>query len=247
MKGWQALAACLDVVTLRVEPGTETIPLQGLTDPAILVPLVERFGRSYPEGDRRAVASMWVKYYGRMVLSPLIACSVRDRAALLDPIGGVSLILTGNLPYGLLIPASPAPDRTLERIYGTGLRDHMAAVFDALHAGFRLSPRVSWANAGVLADHVLGALLDDPELGARAREDREQVIAARINPWFPVHNPLFEPVRIIPVEVDGRTVAHKQQRVCCIRDRIPDMPLCGNCPKLRGPVLQRMLREATFS
>ncbi|WP_207461504.1 siderophore-iron reductase FhuF [Azospirillum sp. SYSU D00513] len=247
MKGWQAVAACLEVVTMRADPGVETVPLRRLAEPETVVPLVQRFGRAYPEGDRRAVASMWVKYYCRMVLSPLIAFSLRDRSALLEEENEPALILAGRLPYGLLLPRLPSPGRTLDDIYGTGLRDHMAPVFAALADGFGLSPRVSWANAGVIADHVLTTLAEDPEpddpgLAARAREDRAAVIAARTTSWFPDGNPLYEPVRTVEVALDGRLVRHRQQRVCCIRDLVPGMPLCGNCPKLKGDALEAVLR-----
>jgi ferric iron reductase protein FhuF len=245
MNGWQALAACLEVVTMRVDAGVETVPLRSLSDPQSLAPLVERFGRSYPDGDRRAVASIWVKYYCRMVLSPLIAFSLRDRSAMLVTPDGdqdAALVMTGPLPYGLLLPSPPAAGQPLELIYGTGLRDHMAPVFDALQLAFRLSPRVSWANAGLVADHILTTLSTDSDLGARAQEDRELLIGARANPWFPTRNPLFEPVRTIDIILDGRPIRHRQQRVCCIRDRIPEMPLCGNCPKLKGAALEAILR-----
>lgn len=204
-----------------------------------LAPALAVYGARYPGGDPRAAASEWTKAYFRNVLPLLVAPAFVGVCIAAAP-DDVWVRLDGGGPTAAFLrdpcvvraaPGGPVPaGGDLERLYATLLGRHVAAVVTAVGAASGLAPRVVWSNAGALLAFVYRTAAGRPELAAAARHDAAVLGAAEV-PWFDGRNPLFEPVRAIPVGIPGLPPVAHVRRVCCLRDRLGE-PLCLSCPRV---------------
>lgn len=222
-------------------PPPDAVPLDRLTDAATLDTMLASVAGKYLGGDPRAIASLWVKLQCRAVLAPMTAMllrATRDGGPAPCPVG---LVLQGGQPAGLAL--SPDGLADADALAAAMLRDHLAAVFDAIRLRTRLSPRVSWSNAGNLLEWALARFAADPRFALAASYWMDVLIIPRRNRFFPVRNPLHIPIRTVAVQVDGASIPHRQRVVCCLRDRLPGLPLCTTCPRLSPEALADLARR----
>lgn len=231
-------AWCMERAAMPPTPGA--VPLERLTDAATLDAMLAPVAGQYPGGDSRGIASLWVKLQCRAVLAPMTAIllrATRDGGPTPRPVG---LVLQDGQPAGLAL--SPDGLADADAFAAAVLQDHLAPVFDAIRLRTGLSSRVSWSNAGNLLEWALTRFEADPHLGPAASYWRDVLIAPHRNRLFPVRNPLHAPVRTVTVRVDGTSIPHRQRVVCCLRDRLPSLPLCTTCPRLSQEALADLAR-----
>lgn len=211
------------------EPGVSTLSTSDLLDHQTLGQLLSRFACTYgKDADRKAVASIWSKYYFSSISIPTLAAN---------------LLLEYDLPV--------APDQLrlefsekgqAERVWlahgGEPLRSHASmerfqALFDGhcmplievLASLSGLSPKVFWSNLGHYVEYVGRTCCHSSSCAGAGNPLLDFLDTRRLPDGR--RNPLYQPVRYL--DLGGETPA-RVRRLCCVRYRNPDEPLCDGCP-----------------
>ncbi|MDN3522217.1 siderophore-iron reductase FhuF [Halomonas ramblicola] len=210
-------------------PDAASLTGSALLDRDALSEPLWRFTASLGEGaDRKAAISIWSKYLFSLVAIPT---------------------LTANLLLGVDLPVRPERLRLELGERGEVVRlwlchggrplasraDHerFAMLFDALCEPFietlaslsGLSPKVFWSNLGHYVEYAGRTCSQHPEFPG-AGEPLLRFLELRALPDGR-RNPLYQPVRYLDV---GAERPARVRRLCCLKYRLPDEPLCGGCP-----------------
>ena len=224
------------VLRLHAEEAA-VIPLGRLLEEG-LPELLEGYGGD-PGLDRRALLSVWSKYYFSRLIPPVVAASLLLRWRLPVAVDQLGLVLNeARLPAAFVLPHGGeafADDHSdlLEPL----VRENLRPFIEGACAQIRLSPKVLWSNAGNYLEWFAGELRKvRPQPGSLPPFEHwlEQPCDAQGE-----RNPLFKPVIYVELPLAGgveRTSWQwRQRRVCCIRYRLPEEELCSNCPLLKDP------------
>ncbi|SFH52182.1 siderophore-iron reductase FhuF [Modicisalibacter xianhensis] len=200
-----------------------------LFSPERLEQVLARFATCFSVDDRRAVASMWTKWYFHLVLQPSLAANV---------------LLERELPLGLdemhvVLDAHGRPERLCLRHDGlplasfktehrfAGMMAHLSTVIDVLAQLSGAAPRVFWSNVGSSIDYYLSQLESHPAMWPGMTDACWQLLERR-ELDDGQRNPLFQPVRHVTGE-DG--TLQRVRKLCCLRYLIPELGDCGDyCP-----------------
>jgi 2Fe-2S ferredoxin len=146
----------------------------------------------------------------------LIDLSARPRIAVRQAI--VAAIEGDDIEGALLVPDQTA---LLERIDAWLLRDTALRLIDGLRSVVRVGQRHLWGNFAVgIADAALRMANRDPS--TRADEDRDL--------FFASHADLAAHVELIAVPDGlGSNLTFAIRHNCCLRFKLPDVPICVNC------------------
>ncbi|MCL7939887.1 siderophore-iron reductase FhuF [Halomonas sp. ATCH28] len=210
-------------------PAADSCPTRELLDPAYLDALLSRFGAQYPQGDRRAVASLWSKWHFSSLCGHGLAANLLLERDL--PLGLDELHLQQSpegQTTGLVLRHAGRPLAELDSPsrFATLLDGHLTPLVEALAAATGASPKVFWSNAGNYFEYFAGALGDHPMAAPDVGEPAEALMASRTLPDGR-RNPLYRPVRYVEGD-DG--APRRLRRLCCIRYLIDELGVCGNCP-----------------
>ncbi|HET7371053.1 MAG TPA: siderophore-iron reductase FhuF [Gammaproteobacteria bacterium] len=206
----------------------DTVTAAELFTTAGLDAVLARGAALYPAGDRRALLSLWSRYYfGAVIYLPVAANLVLGRALplALDDLG-VVLAETGEVTQLVLAhDGEPVRQRRAPERFAALLDDNLAPAIAAMAPHVRLSPRVLWSNAGHYFHYLSEALASMPGLP----EDVHQLAGFMRQRHLPDgrRNPLFEPVREV---ADAEGLPHMLRRLCCIQFRLEGLGYCDNCP-----------------
>ena len=215
--------------TVGQAPAVGTVPAYRLAESAYLVELLKRFGAQYPRGDRRAVASLWSKWHFSALIGHGLAARLLLGRELPLSLEALSLTLSpaGQTTGFQLAHAGQAIDEPPGSVRFAALLDgHLAPLIATLAAVSEASPRVFWSNAGSYVAHFAEALETHPLAAPGACAAAQTLMTERTWPDGR-RNPLYQPVRRVNGE-DG--TPHQVRRVCCLRYRIEELDVCGNCP-----------------
>lgn len=205
------------------------IPARELLDPAYLAALLERFGAPYPQGDRRAVASLWSKWHFSLLAAHSLAADLLLGREL--PLGLDDLHLQQSdegQTTGLILAHAGRPLKKLDphSRFATLLDGHLTPLIETLASTSGASPRVFWGNAGNYLEYFIEALASHPMASAEATHTARELLAAHHLPDGR-RNPLYRPVRYVECEAEA---PRRVRRLCCIRYLIDELDVCGNCP-----------------
>ena len=217
--------------------GESVLPLGRLLEEG-LPDLLDSYGGD-PGLDRRALLSVWSKYYFSRLIPPVVAAALLLRWRLPLAVDQLGLVLNEDrVPEAFVLPhageafAADHPD-VLQPLVLENLRPFI----EGACAQIRVSPKVLWSNAGNYLEWFVGELRKvRPQAGALPPFEHwlEQPTDAE-----GARNPLFKPVIYVELPLaEGAEPASwqwRQRRVCCIRYRLPDQELCSNCPLLKDP------------
>lgn len=215
-------------------PPDDALPASQLFESATLERVLARFATGFSVDDRRAVASLWSKWYFHLVLQPSLAANVLLERELPLTLDAMHLVLDDHgQPKRLCLPHDGRPLDTLdpERRFA-GLLSHLSTVIELLARLSGAAPRVFWSNAGSGIEFYLSQLETHPATWpgmvetCRALLERRELADGR-------RNPLYQPVRYVARE-DG--TLQRVGRLCCLRYLIPELGDCGaycplNCPR----------------
>lgn len=210
-------------------PDVATLPVSALLDHAVLDGLLARYMASFGAGaDRKAAASIWSKFLFSLVSTPtLIANLLLERALPVLPeqlrveLGERGEVARPWLCHGGEPLTSLAPQERFALLFD-GL---CAPLIEALAALSGLSPKVFWSNLGHYVEYVGQTCSRHPRLSA-AGEPLLRFLDLRFLPDGR-RNPLYQPVRYLDLGGEAPT---RVRRLCCVKYRLPDEPLCGGCP-----------------
>lgn len=198
-----------------------------------------------PGDDDRALLSLWSRYYFVKLTVPVVAANLILGRELPVALDRVEVILDdGGLPEAFRLPDEgrlfqAPPGGPFDRF--RALLDHN---FEPLIEGWcqqvKVSRRVLWNNAANYFEWLISTL-SSAGIPDATLEDGRQLIALQQRPDGRP-NPMASPVRY--VERGDGLEPHRQRRHCCIRYRLPDLPLCRNCPHIDRPPRGALLPES---
>jgi len=223
-----------DVLTLRDDP-RPAVPARDFVEPQRLEEWLLRFGPEHADGDRRALLSLWSKYYFLRLIPPVLAAGLILNWRLPLDFDGIEVVVGADgLPEAFKLPGegerwSNPPNDGFERFSGL-LDDNLAPFIAALNRYRKVAPRVLWSNAGNYVEWFMSTLGRLP-FPAATLAHGHALLETRLRPDGS-RNPLFEPVRYIE-QGEGQT-PWRQRRTCCIRNQLA-MAMCDNCPHLDCP------------
>ncbi len=176
------------------------------------------FGRRYPGGDPRAVASLFVQWYAATAWPALVTGVVMLERVPSAAATAVRLDESGT-PDGVVVRGrieTPGVSEGLETL----VREHAAAMVAEVSRLSRLSPRVPWSNLS----NVLGWTLERLDGCATGQA------LAEARGFF--HRRRFEDGAANPLWVPAATQGpiRPARRTCCLRYRLHGVPYCNDCP-----------------
>ena len=191
-------------------PGADRIPGTGLLEDAIMSDLMHRFRPDVCKTAPRAVFSFWTQHYFLRLLPPVLAANLIFERDLTLDLDRVTVVIDAEgLPARFLLrdTGTPLPAGTEGAARFARLEaNHLTPLIASWSAQTRLSPRLFRGN---LARYLKWVLTQLPELGAEAA-------APALKAWLS-ESILAESAR---------------RRPCCLRDRLPGVAICEDCPKL---------------
>ncbi|MDF3937100.1 siderophore-iron reductase FhuF [Pseudomonas citronellolis] len=233
-----AFASYRDALVTHADP-RPGVPARLLLQGDHLEDLLQRFDPPHRGQDRRALASQWSKWYLVRLIPPVVAAAlVLGRRLPLD-FERVEVVLDAQgLPQSFKLPgegepfATP-PDDPFER-FAELLDAHLQPFVEQLCAQVKISPKVIWSNAGNYFEWFIGEMARVP-LPLALLADGQALLQAERRPDGR-RNPLFQPIRYLPVAEELRADGlWRQRRVCCIRYRLGCIGHCDNCPLIDEP------------
>lgn len=210
-------------------PEVPTTAMSDLLEPGVLEETIRRFTATFGEGaDRKAVASIWSKHHFSGVSIPTLAANLLLGQAL--PVGLEQMRLElgdKGQPAHIWLPdgGEPLPSQLPSARFDYLFDAHCAPLIEALAAVSGLAPKVFWSNLGHYVEFVGKTCSQHPEFSGAGEPllrylDTKTLADGR-------RNPLYQPVRYL--ELGGETPT-RVRRLCCVKYRLPDEPLCGGCP-----------------
>ncbi|MFW5823994.1 MAG: siderophore-iron reductase FhuF [Marinobacter sp.] len=224
------------MLVLQGQDERKGIPAQELISADGLAWLLSEYRRTQPGDDDRALLSLWSRYYFVKLTVPVVAANLvlgRELPVALDQI---EVILgDGAVPEAFRLPDEgqpfgETPADPFER-FRVLLDENFEPLIEGWSQQVKVAPRVLWNNAANYFEWLIRTMAAGgvPE---KMLADGEKLIELDRRPdGHP--NPMANPVRYVE-RGEGREPL-RQRRHCCIRYRLPDLPLCGNCPHIDRP------------
>lgn len=210
-------------------PDAGTLPVTALFKRKTMDRLLRQHTASYGESaDCKAAASIWSKHFFSLVSSPtLVANLLLGQGFPLQPdqlrveLGERSQVKRLWLRDG----GQPLASQALHERFAPLFEGLCAPLVDVLAELSGLSPKVYWSNLG----HYVEILGQSCSRHSAFLNAGEPLLRFLDTPMLPDgrRNPLYQPVRYL--ELGGDT-PNRVRRLCCIKYRLPDEPLCGACP-----------------
>ncbi|WP_348720217.1 siderophore-iron reductase FhuF [uncultured Alcanivorax sp.] len=212
--------------------GEPALPLVALFEPDALRRQLHRFRPDLQGEDERALLSIWSKYYFLYLVPPVLGANLILQRSL--PIHPSAMHLELNqegLPScfvleheGASVPVGAHPLTRFEPL----IRENMETVISGWQQALGLSPRVLWSNASRYIRWFLGEL-EKASLPAMMWQPGKAILECETFADGSA-NPLAGAYRERLNQNTGDAMIVR--RTCCIRFRLPDMPLCEDCPRL---------------
>lgn len=198
--------------------------------------LLARYRRSQPGDDDRALLSLWSRYYFVKLTVPVVAANLMLGRELPVALHRIEVILDDSgLPEAFRLPDEGRPFKVPPEGPFERFRELLEGNFEPLIEGWcsqiKLSRRVLWNNAANYFDWLIDTMAAGGVPGAMLADGHGIIKQERRPDGRP--NPMANPVRY--VERGEGCEPLRQRRHCCIRYRLPDLPLCRNCPHIDRP------------
>lgn len=223
-----------EVLTLVDDP-RPALPAREFVQPERLEEQLLRFAPEHADGDRRALLSLWSKYYFLRLIPPVLAASLILNWRLPLAFDELQVVVGADgLPEAFKLPHagepwSQPPADGFERFSGL-LDDNLTPFIQALIDYRKIASRVLWSNAGNYFEWFMTTLAGLPFPASMLAPGRQILEAAKRPDGM--RNHLFEPVRYVALVEHSEP--WRQRRLCCIRNEL-GMAMCENCPHLDAP------------
>lgn len=213
---------------LTADAPADTVAACDVFTPAGLDRMIDLHAVNYPPGDRRAVLSLWSKYYLAAAIYTPVAAHLMLGRVLPTPLDQIGLVLAGTGEVQQLVlphAGEPAPEADASERFLPLIDNNLAPAIEAMAAHNGLSPRVYWSNAGHYFHHLAQTLAEMPGAPPAARDAADMMQLRRLADGR--RNPLFQPVQSRPGASGRRRM---MRRLCCVRFRLDGLGYCENCP-----------------
>lgn len=190
--------------------------------------------RGDADADPRAVASVWSLRYLDVLLPPVVAGASVLQHVFPVSAGQVWVRFDGNgdaVSFHVVELGEPRHGATTPQRYGPLLWHHLAPLFAELTRLTRLAPKILWGNLARRLEPILAQGLLLTGGSATIAQDQAHLLHAAAWPDAPGGlNPLHGRQREVPWQHEGRTVAMKLHRQCCLYHLLPGEDYCSACP-----------------
>lgn len=190
--------------------------------------------RGDADADPRAVASVWSLRYLDVLLPPVVAGASVLQHVFPVSAGQVWVRFDDNgdaVSFHVIELGEPRHDATTSQRYAPLLWHHLAPLFAELTRITRLAPKILWGNLARRLEPILAQGLLLTGGSATIAQDQAHLLHAAAWPDAPCGlNPLHGRQREVPWHHEGRTVAMKLHRQCCLYHLLPGEDYCGACP-----------------
>ena len=234
-----------NMLVLQGDDQRPGIPAQDLVSDDGLAWLLAEYRRFQPGEDERALLSLWSRYYFVKLTVPVVAANLVLGRELPVALEHLEVILgEGGVPEAFRLPDEGRPFEQPPADPFDRFRELLERNFEPLIEGWssrvKVSRRVLWSNAANYFDWLIQTMAAGGVPEGLLADGRQIVEQARRPDGRP--NPMANPVRY--VERGEGCEPLRQRRHCCIRYRLPDLPLCRNCPHIDRPPKGALLPEA---
>lgn len=224
-----ALAPLLPLLTSGQQDGRWLTACE-LQRPETLAPLLKKFSaeEGWPDGDGRAIASLWSRWHFAAVLSPWVAALLLHRhTPVLQAIQLSPQHKTCGVAWEPVVPVfKPASAQAA----CSQVVQQMRPLIESLHQISRTSPRVFWSNLGSLLEYLVQQLRGHPGACQTVLQAFESLLASpTLSDGQP--NPLQQPVRDVPAAAADTGCSCRVRKICCLYYLLPGTRLCENCPR----------------
>ena len=234
-----------DMLVLPGQDQRPGIPARELISTEGLAWLLAEYRRSQPGDDDRALLSLWSRYYFVKLTVPVVAANLMLGRELPVALDELEVILgEGGTPEAFRLPHEghpfdAPPANPFER-FRELLEGNFEPLIDGWYGQVKLSKRVLWNNAANYFDWLIQTMASGGVPEAMVADGRAVIDRDRRPDGRP--NPMANPVRY--VERGDGCEPMRQRRHCCIRYRLPDLPLCRNCPHIDRPPRGALLPQS---
>ncbi len=212
------------------------IPAQDLISADGLAWLLAKYRRFQPGDDDRALLSLWSRYYFVKLTVPVVAANLMLGRELPVALNRIEVILgEGGVPEAFRLPDEGRPFETppsgpFERFQEL-LEGNFEPLIESWSRQVKVSRRVLWNNAANYYEWLIRTMSAGGVPDAMLADGLQLIELEKRPDGRP--NPMANPVRY--VERGEGCEPLRQRRHCCIRYRLPDLPLCRNCPHIDRP------------
>lgn len=224
--------------SLTLDPadqGHEAIAASTLLDQAHLARRIEAHAQRLGEVALPVAASAWSKDLTTVLVPGILAAWTLQGIGVDATPSNIELHLDDGQPAAarLIDPTRiAAGDRERDLALTSLLGDHLAPLFDALHGTSGLAKAVLWGNLGPLVAWIYDHMAEEDPADARVQADRARLLEADQAAWADGPNPIRDPVRYEPLDLDGLPDRIPVRQTCCLKHLIPDDRACSSCPQL---------------
>lgn len=190
---------------------------------------MDRLQDHHQARDRRALVSIWSKWYFTSFLAPVLAANMLLDRGLPLRLNEVGIRLDDNgKPQGLTLTGD---GQSVTDVWGFErfadlIEGHLRPVIEVLAVVSKASPRLFWSNAGNTFEFATTRVELHPLFRQDATAPAHHVLNSRLRPDGQ-RNPLFAPVSYRDI---GEQEPQRLRRICCIRYRLPGVGYCSSCP-----------------
>lgn len=224
------------VLVLQGQDPRPGVPAEELISADGLAGLLAGYRHFQPGDDERALLSLWSRHYFVKLTVPVVAANLVLGRELPVALSQIEVLLDPKgLPEAFRLPHDGRPFGTPPHDPFERFRILLEENFEPLIEGWcqrvKVSRRVLWSNAANYFEWLIRTL-SAGGLPESLLLDGQRLIDLDVRPDGRA-NPMANPVRY--VERGEGCEPTRQRHHCCIRYRLPDLPLCRNCPHIDRP------------
>lgn len=176
--------------------------------------------------DRRAVHSIWMKWYLNRFLPPVLMADVLLQRSLPLALADVRFIIADDARVGAVRLEEATTDSAgmdpFDRLAPL-IFDHFQPLIALWTARTDVTARVFWSNVGNTFEAMLRRI---EQVSGRSRRLAEAQRLIDEPLWGDAPNPLFDAVHYI----DAQPERLRRRRICCLQYLLPDRRFCKACP-----------------
>lgn len=197
--------------------------------------LIAEYQRHQPGTDRRALLSLWSRFYFAKLTVPVVAANLIAEHELPVALDQLEVIVgEGGVPEAFRLPhqgeAFSSQVDPFER-FRTLIDLNFSPLIEGWCRQVKVSRRVLWNNAANYFESLIRSL-EQAGLPDHRLADGQQLIDLEKRPDGSP-NPMASPVRYV-----AQGEGHRPKRLrkhCCIRYQLPGLALCRSCPHIERP------------
>ena len=202
-----------------------TVPAGALLDAAMREAVQARFARRFEVFDRRAVHSIWMKWYLNAFIPPVLLADVVLGQTIAVELPALAFVISedSRVEAVRISDVSDSAGEDPFRRFRALVFHHFAPLIEMWCVRTDVTARVFWSNVGNTFEAMLRRIETVSGPSPRLAEAQRLLDEAD---FLGEPNPLFRAVHY--VSENGADV--RLRRICCLQYLLPDRRFCKACP-----------------